>query len=204
MKMFVLGATGGIGRHLLQLALERGHEVTAFVRSPERIGLTHARLRVVPGDVFEADQMAPAMAGHDVVLSSFGPTTLRSTTLRREFGRALASALRKSSVTRVQLVSSALLFPELDGFSRFLRAIIFRRMLPDMAGMEEGIVQSDLEWTVVRPPRLTNGAAKHACRVTDGVLPKGGFLISRADVAHFMIGEAENPSHLRQIVGVAN
>jgi putative NADH-flavin reductase len=204
MKLFILGATGGIGRHLLQLALERGHQVTAFVRSPQKIGLTHERLQVVQGDVFNADQMAQAMAGHDAVLSAFGPTTLRTTTQRRDFGRTLAAALRKSGVKRTQLVSSALLFRELGGFSRLLRAVLFRKLLPDMAGMEVEISQSDLDWTIVRPPRLTNGPARHSYRIADGVLPAGGFLISRADVAHFMIGEAEKPTHLKQIVGVAN
>ena len=77
-------------------------------------------------------------------------------------------------------------------------------MLPDMAGMEAEVCQSDLDWTMVRPSRLTNGTARHSYRIADGSLPKDGFLISRADVAHFMIGEAENPTHVQRIVGVAN
>ena len=81
---------------------------------------------------------------------------------------------------------------------------LFREMLPDMAGMEAEVCQSDLDWTMVRPPRLTNGPARHSYRIADGSLPKDGFLISRADVAHFMIGEAENPTHVQRIVGVAN
>jgi putative NADH-flavin reductase len=204
MKLFILGATGGIGRHLLHLALENGHEVTAYVRSPQKIGSTHERLKVVQGDVFNADEMARAMAGHDAVLSAFGPLAIRACTLRREFGRTLAAAMRKSGVKRLQLVSAAFLFRDLDVFARFLKATLFRQMIPDMAGMETEVCQRELDWTIVRPPRLTDGPARHAYRVVDGNLPKGGFLISRADVAHFMIGEAENPAHLKQIVGLAN
>jgi putative NADH-flavin reductase len=204
MKMFILGATGAIGQHLLHDGLERGHQVTAYVRSPQKIGSTHERLRVVEGDVFNADQMAQSMAGHDVVLSAFGPSTVLSSTLRREFGRILAAAMRKSGVRRTQVVSAAFLFRDLGGFARFLKATLFRLMIPDMAGMEAEVRQSDLDWTIVRPPRLTDGPAKHAYRVADAHLPPGGFLISRADVAHFMIGEAENPVHLKQIVGVAD
>ena len=63
---------------------------------------------------------------------------------------------------------------------------------------------AQFDWTIVGAPRLTNGRAKHSYRIVDGNLPKGGFLISREDVAHFMIGEAENPAHLKQIVGVCN
>src|SRR5450756_692485 len=84
-----------------------------------------------------------------------------------------------------------------------LKATLFRQMIPDMAGMETEVCQDDLDWTIVRPPRLTNGPACHAYRVADGTLPKGGLYISRADVAHFMIGEVETPAHLKQIVGVA-
>src|SRR6476660_7851983 len=100
MKLFILLATGGIGRHLLPLALERGHQVTAYVRSPQRIESTHARLEVVQGDVFDTDQLARSMAGHDAVLSAFGPASIRSSSLRRRFGQTLAAAMRKSRVCR--------------------------------------------------------------------------------------------------------
>ena len=204
MQLFLLGATGRIGRHLVHIALEHGHFVTAFARSPEKIGITHERLRAVRGDLFNAEQMARSLEGHDALLSSFGPATLNACTLRRDFGRTLATALRKSAVRRFQLVSSALLFPDLNIVSRVLQTTIFRQMLPDMAAMEAEVIGDDLDWTIVRPPRLTNGPGKHAYRVADGHLPKNGFLISRADVAHFMIGEAERPAHVKQIVGVAN
>jgi len=204
MNLFILGATGGIGQHLLPIALERGHQVTAYVRSPQKIVATHERLKVVQGEVFNADQMARSMAGHDAVLSAFGPSTVLASTLRREFGRTLAAAMRKSGVHRTEIVSAAFLFRDLGVLSLFLKATLFRQMVPDMAGMEAEVCQSDLDWTMVRPPRLTNGPAKHSYRIADGNLPKGGFLISRADVAHFMIGEAENPAHRKQIVGMAN
>jgi len=202
--MFILGASGGIGRHLLQLAMERGHHVTAYLRSPQKIECHHEPLTTILGDVFDAREMGRSMAGHDVVLSAFGPTTLRVSTLRRQFGRTVADAMRESGVLRLQLVSAALLFEKLGLFARVLKATLFRRMLPDMAAMETEVSKPGLDWTLVRPPRLTNGPARHAYRVTDGVLPAKGFLISRADVAHFMIGEAENPKHQNQIVGIAN
>jgi putative NADH-flavin reductase len=203
-KLFILGATGGIGQHLVGLALANGHQVTAYVRSPEKIGLARERLKVIRGDVLQADQMARSMAGHDAVLSSFGPLTVLPSTLRREFGRTLAAAMRQSSVRRLELVSAAFLFQEVGFFGRFLKATLFRQMIPDMAGMETEVCQSDLDWTIVRPPRLSNGPVTGAYRVEDGNLPRGGFLISRADVAHLMISEAEKTRHLKRIVGVAN
>lgn len=204
MNLFVLGATGGIGRELTQQALARGHRVTAFVRSPHKINASSEHLSVIQGDVFNVDELARCMASHDVVLSAFGPASLRPSTLRRQFGKTVAAALRKGGVRRIQLVSAAFLFHELDILTRLLKATLFRQMIPDMAGMEAEICQPDLDWTIVRPPRLTNGPARHSYRINDGSLPSKGFLISRADVAHFMIKEAENPLHQKRIVGVAN
>ena len=112
--------------------------------------------------------------------------------------------MQESGVHRLELVSSALLFREAGILPGILKVTLFRQMLPDMAGMEAEVCQSDLDWTMVRPSRLTNGTARHSYRIADGSLPKDGFLISRADVAHFMIGEAENPTHVQRIVGVAN
>lgn len=204
MNLFILGATGGIGRHLVQQALEHGHHVTVYARSPQKIESTHDRLKRIQGDLFNANQMARAMTGHDAVLSAFGPLAIRTSTLRRQFGRTLVAAMRQSGVRQTQVVSAAFLFRNVGMTGRILKATLFRQMIPDMAGMETEVCQPDLDWTIVRPPRLTNGPARHVYRVADGVLPAGGFLISRADVAHFMVGEVEKPVHLKQIVGVAN
>jgi putative NADH-flavin reductase len=203
MRLFVLGATGGIGQHLLRIGLEHGHDLTAFVRSPNKISQVSDRLKVVQGDVFNASQLTQSLAGHDCVLSAFGPTVIRASTLRRNFGRTLALSLRKSQVPRAQIVSAAFLFPDIGPLGYALTRTLFRQMAPDMAGMENEFMQSGIDWTIVRPPRLTNGPATHAYRVTDDRLPKDGTIISRADVAEFMIGEAEHPAHIRRIVGVA-
>jgi putative NADH-flavin reductase len=203
MNLFILGATGGIGRHLIDLALDHGHSVTAFVRAPQKL-LPRKGLEAVQGDVYNVDQMTQAMTGHDIVLSAFGPTTLRSTTLRRDFGRTVAQSMRAGGVRRLLIVSSALLFPGGGLLPGFLRATIFRQMLPDTAAMETEIAQGDLDWTIVRPTRLTDGQSKHSYGVEDGSWPREGMTICRADVAHFMIEEAEKPQHVKQIVGVAD
>jgi putative NADH-flavin reductase len=203
MRLFILGATGAIGQQLLRIGLERGHELTAYVRSPHKISRPNGRLSVVQGDLFSVGAMARSLAGHDAVLSAFGPATVRTTTLRREFGGALASALREGGVRRVQLVSAAFLFQRIGMLGALLKPTLFRFMAPDMADMEREIMKEDLEWTVLRPPRLTNGPPTRSYRVADGELPASGYVISRADVADFMINEAETPAHVRQIVGLA-
>jgi putative NADH-flavin reductase len=203
MRLFILGATGAIGQQLVRIGLERGHELTAYVRSPHKLSQPRGRLAVVQGDLFSVAAMARIVGGHDAVLSAFGPTTIRTTTLRREFGRTLASALREGGVRRVQLVSAAFLFRRVGMLGALLKPTLFRFMAPDMAAMEREVMQEDLEWTVLRPPRLTNGPATGAYRVAEGELPASGYVISRADVAGFMLDEAETPAHVRQIVGLA-
>jgi putative NADH-flavin reductase len=202
MRVLVLGATGGIGKFLLEFATARGHEVTAFVRSPQKIALKSERLRVVPGDLLYAEQLAQVLLGQDVVLSAFGPATLRRVTTRGEFGTALATAMERSGVRRAVVVSSGLLFEEQNAIGKLLRGTLFRNLLPDMSAMEATLEKDGLEWTIIRPPRLTNGPLTKTYSAADGRLPKG-MTVSRACVADFMIKEAERPAHVRQIVGLS-
>lgn len=202
MRLLVLGATGGIGKYLLEYATARGHEVTAFARSPQKIALQSGRLRVVPGDLLNADQLAQVLSGHDAVLSAFGPSTLRRVRTRAQFGAVLAKALERSGVRRALVVSSALLFREQNAIGNLLRATLFRNLLPDMTAMEAALERDGLDWTIVRPPRLTNGPLTQDYGVADGRLPKG-MTVSRACVADFMVKEAERSAHVRQIVGLS-
>ena len=202
MRLLILGATGGIGKYLLEYATARGHEVTAFARSPQKIVLKSGRLKVVPGDLLDVDQLAQVLAGQDAVLSAFGPATLRRVATRRKFGEVLAGAMQRSGARRALVVSSALLFADQNAIGKLLRATLFRNLIPDMTGMETAIERDGLDWTLVRPPRLTNGALTKDYSVADGRLPRG-MTISRACVADFMVKEAERPAHLRQIVGLS-
>jgi putative NADH-flavin reductase len=202
MRVLVLGATGGIGKFLMEFATARGHEVTAFVRSPQKIALKSERLRVVPGDLLHAEQLAQVLLGQDVVLSAFGPATLRRVSTRGEFGTVLATAMERCGVRRAVVVSSGLLFEDQNVIGKLLRGTLFRNLLPDMSAMEATLDKDGLEWTIVRPPRLTNGPLTKTYSVADGRLPKG-MTVSRACVADFMIKEAERPAHVRQIVGLS-
>jgi putative NADH-flavin reductase len=204
MNLVILGATGAIGHHLVSGALERGHNVTAYVRSPNKMPQKHERLRVEAGSLFDEKNMASVFGGHDAILSAFGPSVIGPSTLRRDFGRAVVAAMNRSGIRRVQVVSSAFLFADAGIAVYLLSHTLFRNVARDMAAMEHEFVSSELDWTMVRPPRLTNGIASRKCRVRIDHLPQGGFLIARSDVAHFMLNEVEQGTHVRQIVGVSN
>jgi putative NADH-flavin reductase len=212
MRLTILGATGGIGRLLLPLALSQGHQVTAFARAPEkitapidtRIGVNGSHLRVLGGDLFNSAQMAAAIQGSDAVLSAFGPTTLRRTNQRRDFGRTLVEALREAAVDRFLHVSTAFLFRDGGLVVNVMANTLFHNVTVDSRDCETEMAQPDLAWTIVRPPRLLDSAPTHRTRVVSGHLPKNGFTISRADVAAFLLQEVVTPSYVRQVVGISN
>jgi putative NADH-flavin reductase len=204
MRLTILGATGGIGRLLLPLAHDQGHEVTAFARAPEKITRNGSHLRVLGGDLFNADQMAAAIHGSDAVLSAFGPTTLRRSHLRRDFGRTMVQALRAAGVSRFLHVSSALLFADGGLAVKVMSNTLFRNVCADHHDCDVELAQPDLAWTIVRPPRLLDTPPTGRARVVSGHLPKGGFTISRADVAAFMLQETVAPRFIRQVVGLSN
>lgn len=204
MRLTILGATGGIGRLLLPRALEQGHQITAFARSPQKISLAHPNLRILGGDLFDARQMAEAIRGGEAVLSAFGPVVLRPSHQRRDFGRGLVEALRMAGVQRFIHVSSAFVFNDGGLLVKGMANTLFRNVTVDHRDSEREMMQPDLQWTILRPPRLTNGPATSRFRVASGHLPKNGFAISRADVAAFMLQEAIAPHYIRQVVGLSN
>ncbi len=204
-KLFVLGATGGIGRELVEQARQRGHLVTAFVRSPEKLDPLRDGVTVLRGDPRNADELRAALPGHDAVLSALGPPGLGPTTLVSDCARSTVTAMQATGVRRLLVVGVAVLF-ENDGILNAIgRRTFLRNVARDSADMERIVSASGLDWTIARPPRLTNGSLTRAYGVADGRMPPTArFTISRADVADFLLDELEHPAHVRRIVGVAS
>jgi putative NADH-flavin reductase len=207
MKLFVLGATGRTGVELLDLALP-GHEVTAFVRSPDKIVRRDPQLSVVTGSVQEHQQVAAAMAGHDAVISALGPhprEAVFGTTLMQESAASTLKAMKAAGVRRLLVVSSALLFPGGGPLVAFFRTLIGQHVR-DSQRMEELIAQTDLDWTIARPPRLVLGSEERYV-AEDGRFPAGLSVraaMSWRAVAAFMLHAAEGHLHSRQVVGLVS
>jgi putative NADH-flavin reductase len=208
MKLVVLGATGGIGQELVGQAIDRGHAVTAFVRKPDALQRFAGRIAILRGDLLNPIEMRRALEGHEAILSGFGPRLPLSRSddgLLRRFGVTLADAMRQSGVRRGVFVSTAFLFKD----SLFPPAYLFGRLffpsiVRDAAQMETIFETSGLDWTIVRPPRLTGQPHRGKYRVRDGHLPPFGFVIPRAGVADFMIGAVENRTYIGRIVGLSS
>jgi len=204
MRLFVIGATGHTGTQILDLALARGHAVTAFVRSPAKITRSHAQLSVVRGDPHHADPMAEAMRGHDAVLSALGvqpPTAFRPHTLVSDCAASTVAAMTSAGVTRLALVSVAVLFP-IRGLKYAFFRVMLKHIARDLAAAEQIVTATPLDYTIARPPRLYNGQDV-AYREAHNALPDHPRAMSFRSVASFLLDACERHVHSREIVGLA-
>jgi uncharacterized protein YbjT (DUF2867 family) len=161
MRVLVFGATGGTGRQIVAQALERGHEVTAFVRNPEKLPAQRPRLRIAQGDIRQPDVIRAAMPGQQAVLSALGAITLGPSTLLSDGLREILGAMEASGVPRI-VWESALGVGETRGklgpiYNWFLVPFLLRHSFADKERQESILRASPLDWTIVQPGALTNG-----------------------------------------------
>jgi putative NADH-flavin reductase len=209
MKLLIVGATGGTGRELVRQALERGHEVTAFARTPSKLDLKRERLTVVRGDVMDPASVEVAVRGQDAVLCALGhkrffyPTRILS-----EGTRNLIRAMEKESVRRL-VCETSLGIGDRWGrmglpYTLFVGNFILPFYFYDKVRQERVIRESSLDWVIVRPGALTNGPKRGVYRHGPRV---GNWLwtvrISRADVADFMLNQLTSDAYLHQSPGVS-
>ncbi|MEO3923576.1 NAD(P)-dependent oxidoreductase [Plantactinospora sp. CA-294935] len=222
MKLTVFAASGGIGRHLLRQAVAAGHDVTAVVRSPASLAGEPDGIRVVTADLSNPDPavLADAVDKADGVLSGLGPRSMADSGVASRGTREIVTAMRARGVRRLVVVSAAPLStiaapgrpkpPPDPGEGPLLRYLlgpiiktVLRKHYLDLAVMEELLRDSDLDWTVVRPPRLTDKPLTGVYRTAYGRSVRGGMVVPRADVAHCMLRALEQPETIRQAVAVA-
>src|SRR5437867_10258157 len=200
MKLFLIGATGRTGREIVQQALERGHHVTAFVRAPENIGLKNEQLDVLKANAMDENQLCDAMQSHDAVLSTLGPReAFKPSSMLHDSALAATQAMNRSGVKRLVVLSAAAHFP---GIPNRIVSFVLRNHMLDSLGMEEVVQDSGLDWTIARPPRLTQ--EQYATyRSREGAAPRRGFSISRKAVAAFMLDAIEQKKYFQKIAGIA-
>ncbi len=214
MNIAVFGANGGTGRLLVAAALDAGHTVTALTRHPESFPLVHDKLRVVPGDVLVADDVAAAITGQDVVLSTLGGVYGQKEITVYSRGTAnIIAAMNDARVTRLACVSSSATdheFARRDTgggffFEKILKPIIEstmgRTLYADMREMERLVRASDLDWTIVRPSGLFGTDGVTAYLTGKDFLPHR--YTSRADLADFLLRQATETDFVRQAAAVA-
>jgi putative NADH-flavin reductase len=203
MRLLILGATGRTGQALIEQALGRGHQLTALARSPEKLGKPRPGLVIRQVEIQSSTALARVLPAHDAVVSALGHSGLGGDSILTESARALVVAMRESGVRRILVVSVGILFEHAGMVPTVLRRTLLRNVAVDSQRMERILIESDLDWTIARPPRLTNGPLTRRYRVAVGAMPAGSHSMSRANVADFLLNEVEQAGHVRQIVGLA-
>lgn len=200
MKLLLLGATGGTGRQLLSQALEAGHEVTALVRSPEKL-TAGGRLIVRVGDATDPASVDAAVAGQDAVLSALGVRSPLGEELIAPSLRVVVPAMQKHGVRRLVWLSALGVGQTREQAPAMLRvpfSTVLRRIGRDKAAGEEYLRSTDLDWTLVYPPALTNGPRTGSYRSGETITVRGLPRISRADVAEFMLAQLDDAASIRR------
>jgi putative NADH-flavin reductase len=211
MKLTIFGATGATGTSLTQQALAAGHDVRAVVRDPARFSVpAHPLLQVVVADVMNPDSIGPAVAGSDAVVTAIGPRGTGPTAVIQDSARAVIAAMDKAGSRRLLMLSGSIVAD--DGDSPFLRYLLkplarrtfLRHVCADMQAGEAEVRDSDLDWTIVRPPRLTSKLPTGRFRTAiDRNVPRG-FSVPRADLAACLLALADDPASLRKHIGIAS
>ena len=147
--------------------------------------------------------LAAAIPGHDAVVSCLGQRSSSDAGLLKRSASAVLAALQNSSTRRYVVVSQGLLFPSTNPIVMVLRSIL-RRHVADSRSMEAVVRASDLDWTVVRPPRLTERGRSRGYRVAIDAQPRGGWSMHYGDLAICLLDIVEKRTHVQEIVGVAS
>jgi putative NADH-flavin reductase len=201
MKIIIFGATGRTGLPLVTQALAAGHEVTAFVRNPNKIQISHAKLRVIQGELVDTVRVEAAIAGQDAVLSALGPIPNGRKDIMKVAFTNIIAAMQKRGVKRlISLTGAGVAQPGdepklINKFIGLMLNLISKDVIIDSSEHARLVRASGLDWTVVRVPMLTDAARSGNIRV--GMVGiNDGMRIARSDVAAFMLRVLEDGSHI--------
>ncbi len=211
MRLIIFGSTGKTGLHFVSQALERGHEVTAFVRDPSKLTMTNDKLTAVEGDIQNPASIEKALEEpYDAVISALGIFHKDPRTELSDGTRNLLDAMQAHGHERLAVVSS-LGAGDSKGqgslLARGLQRFLLSEVLVDKTRQEEMIKASPMLFTIARPPQLTDDeTVRNDLFEWSGAEPRGVKLtwkVSRASVAGFLLRAVENGTHIREIVNIS-
>jgi putative NADH-flavin reductase len=212
MRVTVFGASGAIGRLCVQQLLDDGHQVTALVRTPAKLALTHSHLTVVTGQLSDRDAVEQAVSGADAVISALGPSLKRSATGTQvtDGTRTIVEAMEAQKVTRfVGLATPSLADPRDKPHWKHkvlpvAAGLMFPNALAELKGMTEAVTGSSLDYTIARITNPTNKPATG--RIRSGFLgqDKVASAMSRADIAAFLVSQLTDTRYRRAMPAISN
>ena len=207
MKVLVIGAAGKTGQAVTEQAVAAGHQVTAFVHTAD--GYEVPDVRVVEGDATVSADMDAAVLGQDAVLNAIGGKTppYKTTTLESSAARTIIASMKRNGVRRlvgISMMGVGESKANVPVYERLVVSTFLRGEDKDKTAMEAAVEGSSLDWVILRPPFLTNGAAKGNVRVFSAQAGEKAHTITRADLASLMLAQLSSDEHLHQAVTIAN
>jgi putative NADH-flavin reductase len=204
MRLIIFGSTGSVGRLLVEQALQDKHSVTAFLRDPAKLPVSHSNLQVIRGDVLDYQSVEKAMKNQDVVLCTIGGGSKGN--VRAEGTRNIIRAMENNGVKRLICQSTLGAGNSRSNLNFFWKHIMFGMLLKqayrDHERQENYVMLSKLDWTIVRPAAFIDGRHTGNYRHGFGPQEKGLTLkISRADVADFMLDQVTGNTYHRKTPG---
>jgi putative NADH-flavin reductase len=209
MQLLILGATGGTGQQLVTQALAQGHEVTVLVRDPTRLGALRERVRAVVGSLpASAGPLREAAGGQQAVISALGVgNATRAHHLMAGALPAIVAAMQGAGVKRLLHISAFGVGPtrgDVPLVPRLAQRLLLRDVFADKEAGEACLPASGLEWTVVYPSLLTDGARTGIYRHGEHLRLSGLPRISRADVADFTLAQLQDSRYVGRGALVSN
>jgi nucleoside-diphosphate-sugar epimerase len=209
MKIALFGGTGRTGQHVLRYALDRGYEVSALARSPGKLQIHDPRLRIIRGDATDARCVEETIRGVDAVISVLGPTENTQDHRVTKATQHILAAMRQHHVRRLVISAGAGVGDPNDSpgpinkFINLLLKLTSRHVYEDMLEVASAVRRSEVDWTIVRVPMLTDDPATG--KVITAYVGKGmGMKISREDMARFMIDQIGDSTYLYQAPAISN
>ena len=211
MKTIALfGASGQTGQQFLIQALAQGYPIKALVRTPSKVSQQSEHLEIIQGDVLNLADVEKTVEGTDIVVSLFGHVKDSPDWLQTDGTRNIVSAMKKFDVSRIiSLSGGGLPFPEkdqpkfADKAIRTLMKVVAGQILKDAEKHHEVLKASNLDWMIVRAPRLNNGPKTSQYRV-GWVGVNASTKVSRADLADFILKQVESETFNHQMPFVSD
>lgn len=206
MKVLIFGANGKTGRAVVERAMEAGHEVTAFVRSSEQNDVSNVKL--AKGDATNRADVDAAMRGQEAVIDTIGgKTPYKETDLESSAAATIIASMRANDVRRLVATSMLGVGDSKENaplYARLLVSTFLRGADKDKSAMEAEVTASGLDWTILRPAILNDGAATGDVKVFPEGSDEKAHKITRADVAEFMVRQLSATDYLHQSIVIAN
>ena len=208
-NILVFGASGGTGLEVVEQALEAGHKVTAILRHPEKFPIRHEQLRIIEGDVLNPQTYENTFFGMDVVISCLGTHNREATVVYSQGVTNIMQAMQKVGIDRIICLSAGAveIAPNTSFLMKFLMKNILQKLFKynyaDMLLMEGILHGSNLNWTVIRPPRLLNGDRTGKYRTCINEFIPHMSSLTRADLADYIIHHLDDEKTYKSKVEIS-